>query len=204
MRSRILIGSGAWVVGVLAATGGSLYVSQQLGQGFFASNPALTSSQVTTGLQGSGEPAESTSPAAGTSTSTSPSSSPSGSHSGSPSSSGSHTPSGSKSSSSPAPAPGSGSGPSSSSSPAPAPSSTPAGQLFTSDQGSVYADCKPGGAYLEYWIAQDGYDAVNVVRGPAAIASVTFKMIGGNRGIIMNVNCSQGVPQPQTRTFGGE
>ena len=36
MRSRVLIGAGAWLLGAVAATAGSLYAVDQLGQGLLA------------------------------------------------------------------------------------------------------------------------------------------------------------------------
>ncbi len=197
----MLIGSGAWVLGVLVATGGSLYVSHQLGQGIFSTGSVLTSGQVQTGL--ASESAESASPSGSTSSSTSPSSSSPASHS----SSSSRTGSGSRSSSgSPS---GSGS-PGGGNKPTAKPSSTPnppPGQLFQSSYGSVYAVCEAGGAYLEYWTAQDGYDADHVNQGPASVASVTFRVIQGESGVVMEVSCQGGQPQlttvPMSQGHGG-
>lgn len=193
MRSRILIGSGAWVVGVLTATGGSLYVSQQLGQGIFTANSALTTSQVQTNL--AGESTEGASPSASASSSASPSASAAGSGSGSPSpqtsTSSSTAPSGS------GPAGGAGS------SPAPSPAYTSASVLFQTAGGSVYADCRPGGAYLEYWSAQDGYDAERITQGPASIATVAFLALSGRGGMVVYITCPNGTPQMTTQRLGG-
>ncbi len=61
-----------------------------------------------------------------------------------------------------------------------------------SPDGSVMAACQAGDAYLLYWSPDDGFQADEVYRGPAAIASVTFRGPGG--GVVMHVSCSSGSP----------
>jgi hypothetical protein len=73
----------------------------------------------------------------------------------------------------------------------PTPASSP-GTLLTSADGSAEAVCTASGAYLAYWSPQQGFEANNVVRGPAAVAKVTFS--NGSSGIEMKVSCSGGVP----------
>ena len=196
----MLIGSGAWVLGVLVATGGSLYVSHQLGQSIFSAGPVLTSGQVQTRLSGEaseGAPSASRSPFPSSARS-SGSSSPSPSAAGSPSTS-----------RSPSPSQGGGGH----SSPAPGNSSSPPqGKLFQTQAGSIYADCAAGGAYIQYWTPQNGYDSEQVIQGPARIASVTFRAIdggggdyGNNSGVQMNVTCPNGpgsMPVENTQGVG--
>jgi hypothetical protein len=52
--------------------------------------------------------------------------------------------------------------------------------------------CESGGAYLSYWSPQPGFEAGNVVRGPAAVASVVFE--SSSSGITLQVTCQGGVP----------
>jgi len=82
-------------------------------------------------------------------------------------------------------------------SPSPSPSASPvtsssAGTLLTSPDGSAEAVCTANGAYLLYWYAQPGFEADDVLRGPAAVASVIFRDLTG--GIKMIVSCHGGVP----------
>jgi hypothetical protein len=76
-------------------------------------------------------------------------------------------------------------------SPSPEPSS-PTGVLLTSPDGSADAVCGTGGAYLLYWSPQPGFEADDVVRGPALVASVVFRSPGS--GIRLRVSCAGGVP----------
>jgi hypothetical protein len=70
-----------------------------------------------------------------------------------------------------------------------------AGTLLTSADGTVTASCQPGGAYLQVWSPDQGFEADDVARGPATVASVTFEGSGG--GVIMHVSCSSGTPVAQ-------
>lgn len=72
-----------------------------------------------------------------------------------------------------------------------------AGTLLISAGGSVLASCQPGGAYLVYWSPAQGFEAGNVVRGPAAVASVQFEQ--GQTELTMIVSCSSGSPVAQVR-----
>jgi hypothetical protein len=86
-------------------------------------------------------------------------------------------------------------------SPPPAsPAATPAPQatstVLNSSGGSVVAQCESAGAYLVSWSPQQGYEAVNVIRGPAATAQARFS--NGQRIVIMKVACSGGVPTATT------
>jgi hypothetical protein len=66
------------------------------------------------------------------------------------------------------------------------------GKLLVSADGSVMATCESAGAYLQYWYPDPGYEADDVVRGPAAVASVVFQ--NTTSGLVMQVSCSGGKP----------
>src|SRR5215469_5006055 len=72
-----------------------------------------------------------------------------------------------------------------------APQAAP-GTFLSSPDGSVVASCQTGGAYLQFWSPAQGFEADDVSRGPAAVASVTFEGAGG--GVVMRVSCSSGTP----------
>jgi hypothetical protein len=72
--------------------------------------------------------------------------------------------------------------------------------LLTSPDGSAEAVCMAGGAYLSYWTPQPGFEIDDVMRGPAAVASVTFQDSSG--GITMNVSCHGGVPVKRLENSG--
>lgn len=68
----------------------------------------------------------------------------------------------------------------------------PAGTLLESSAGSVMATCEPTGAYLLYWSPDQGFVADDVLRGPAAVASVLFRSTTSS--VVMRVSCSGGTP----------
>jgi len=68
----------------------------------------------------------------------------------------------------------------------------PAGTLLVSQAGSAMASCRSGLAYLQYWSPDQGYQADEVYRGPAARASITFEAPGG--AVRMAVTCAGGQP----------
>jgi hypothetical protein len=76
------------------------------------------------------------------------------------------------------------------------------GTLLTSADGTVTASCQPGGAYLQYWSPNQGFEADDVARGPAAVASITFEGSGG--GVVMHVSCNSGVPGAQVTSLPPE
>ena len=157
MRSRILIGTGAWLLGAVAATTSSLYAVDQIGRGLLAQNV----NQVSVAMVNAELPHERSGQAP----------------SASPSPPGSPTPRRTE--------------PARIHSAAPSPTADP-GQLLTAEDGTVVAVCKPGGAYLEYWSPQQGYETEHVRRGPQPVASVMF--IGPSQGEIVRVTCSAGQP----------
>jgi hypothetical protein len=67
--------------------------------------------------------------------------------------------------------------------------------FLSSPDGSVVASCEPAGAYLQFWSPDQGFQADDVARGPAAVAKVTFE--GSAGGVIMRVSCTSGTPAAQ-------
>jgi hypothetical protein len=78
----------------------------------------------------------------------------------------------------------------------PSPSQTGAATLLQSPDGSVMAECQPAGAYLLYWSPDQGFQADDVHRGPAAVARVTFEQLPNNEAV-MQVSCKGGKPVAQ-------
>jgi hypothetical protein len=77
-----------------------------------------------------------------------------------------------------------------------------AGTLLSSAGGSVLARCDATGAYLISWSPQQGYEADDVVRGPAARAAVLFLI--GNRGVRLTVTCTGPVPSASVSPWGDD
>ena len=179
---RVLAGVGAWLVGVGAATAGSLLAVSLLGQGI-ASNTSqqLTAAAVSNALAAEASETQGADP--GTSGLSSPSPSARRSHQAlsyqGPQGTGA-TPSASASRSRPA------------SSPSAQATATATSTVLTSDGGTVLAECRPGGAYLVSWSPAPGYEAGLVVRGPASTAQAAF--ISSANSVTMMVSCSTGVP----------
>ncbi len=74
----------------------------------------------------------------------------------------------------------------------PSPSQNLAGTLLQSPDGSVMAVCEAAGAYLQYWSPDQGFEADDANPGPAAVASVIFEGSGGSVGV--RVSCVGGTP----------
>ena len=66
------------------------------------------------------------------------------------------------------------------------------GAVLTSEGGTVVARCWPAGTYLLSWSPQQGYEAGDVIRGPAVTARVTFT--SWRRSVTMVVSCADGTP----------
>jgi hypothetical protein len=66
----------------------------------------------------------------------------------------------------------------------------------------VLASCTPAGAYLISWSPQQGYQAEDVIRGPAPVARVFFT--AGQHGERMLVTCPAGVPVASTGWAGDD
>ena len=72
------------------------------------------------------------------------------------------------------------------------PTATPSSTVLSSQGGTVVADCRPGGAYLVSWSPDPGYESGTVIRGPVAMARVTFNSTANS--VTVMVSCSGGVP----------
>jgi hypothetical protein len=168
VRTRILIMGGAWLIGAGTATGGCLMGVSLLGQGLLGpGSQQLTVAAVNRAL--ASEAAEPTTHAAAA---PSP-------HTVR------HTPMASPSSSQQRPAPVSSTA---AAAPGTSTSSNP-GTLLTSSGGQVVAACNDSGAaYLMSWSPNQGFEATNVVRGPADTATVTFQSV--ESGVTMQVTCN--------------
>lgn len=179
VRTRILIGIGAWLLGTVAATGGSLLAVSRLGEGIAdAPSRQLTAAMIKRDL--ASEAAESPAPV--------PSFAPSVSigQAATP-----ITRRRVQSSSTPSATP-------------PASPQSSSGTVLSSGGGTVVAGCATEGAYLLSWSPQQGFEARNVVRGPAATAQVVFK--SSQRTVTMTVSCTAGVPSAATQvtSWGGD
>jgi hypothetical protein len=182
VHMRILAGVGAWLLGAGTATAGSLLAVSLLGQGI-ADSPGqqLTTAAVNRALARETQNASD----AGTQTArppvrTSPATSPAATRPAmtqpvpaAPTPS--VTPAASRAAASPSPP-------------------TAAGTVLTSQGGTVLAECRPAGAYLVSWSPTQGYEAANVIRGPAATARVVFG--SGANSVTMVVSCPNGTAGP--------
>lgn len=70
------------------------------------------------------------------------------------------------------------------------------GTLLASAAGTVVASCGPAGAYLISWSPAQGYGSDQVLRGPGPAAEVTFD--AGAHALTMRVGCRSGVPVAAT------
>ena len=185
VHMRVVAGVGAWLLGVGAATAGSLLAVSLLGQGI-ATNTSqqLTAAAVQNALAAKASDTHGANPA------------PSGSPSPAPSATRSHqpqiaqilqpvteaTPSAQAGSSRAASSPGA----QATATAAPSPA------VLSSQGGTVVADCRPGGAYLVSWSPNPGYESGTVIRGPTTMAQVTFNSTANS--VTVMVSCSGGVP----------
>jgi serine/threonine-protein kinase len=188
---RVVAGVGAWLLGVGAATAGSLLAVSLLGQGI-ATN---TSQQLTTAAVQNALAAEASDTYGATpATSGLPGPAPSVARSRQaqtsqiPAAETEATPSARASTSRAA------------SSPSAQATAAPSPTVLSSQGGTVVADCRPGGAYLVSWSPDPGYEAGTVIRGPVVTARVTFNSAANS--VTMTVSCSAGVPAA-TSTIGG-
>jgi serine/threonine-protein kinase len=173
MWTRALLAVGAWLLGVAGATAGSLVAVSLIGQSITGpSAQQLTVTAINRALADAGQDP------GGAPTAASPSPSPSPSAPARPR----HRPAVPARHRTATPAP-------------PAPVTTPpppAGTLLSSAGGSVLATCQAAGAYLVSWSPQPGYEADDVIRGPAVTARVLF--MAGIHGVRMVVSCTGSVP----------
>ena len=192
------MGVGAWLLGVGAATAGSLLAVSLLGQGIApATSQQVSPATVTQALANeTDEPAPQTAslPAPTRSAAhrhkTQPSATPLAQTAGNP-------PAG------PAPA-----GPADRARAWPTAMPAPvvpiptrsASTVLSSQGGTVVAECQSAGVYLVSWTPAQGYETDHVNRGPAATAQVTFDSTANS--VTMAVTCPAGVPTAST-TVGG-
>jgi hypothetical protein len=176
VRSRILLGMGAWVLGAASATAGSLYAVNQLGQSLLTQHTKQISVAMVNAALAL-ENADRTTPAAARSSSASASASPSTapvrhrpaavrmshrSH---------HT-------------------------------HTQSSKLLTSQGGTTAASCDDGLARLLYWSPAQGFKADDVNEGPARVASVSFS--DTSEEVVMRVACTAaGVPVAHVSSLSG-
>jgi hypothetical protein len=188
VQVRVFMGVGAWLVGVGAATAGSLVAVSLLGQGIAPStSQQLSSVAVNQAL--AVEATESTGP---------PLSSPS------PALSREHprktpTPSAPPSQTQPSPQvrpAATRPSPTHSTQPTSNTSSAPATTVLSSQGGTVVAKCPSGEAYLVSWSPTQGYEVGAVTRGPAVTAQVTFESYANT--VTMVVSCTAGAPTAAT------
>jgi len=191
VHMRVVAGVGAWLLGVGAATAGSLLAVSLLGQGIaINTNQQLTSAAVNNALAAEARDTHGTDPAT-----SSPSPAPSAARSRQAQTSQTLTPETEATPSARASGPRAASSPSAQ---APA-SAAPSPTVLSSQGGTVVADCRPGGAYLVSWSPNPGYEAGTVIRGPAVTARATFNSTANS--VTMLVSCSVGVPSA-TSTVG--
>jgi hypothetical protein len=181
---RVLAGVSAWLLGVGAATAGSLLAVSLLGQGIAAgTSQQLTSAAVNNALAAEANQEQ----GADSATTGSPGPSPAATRSDQaqpyrrqPATG--VTPPARASRSRPASSPGAQA----------TASATLSSTVLTSVGGTVVADCRPAGAYMVSWSPTPGYESGLVARGPASIAHVAFSSAANS--VTMMVSCSTGVP----------
>jgi len=176
VSARFLVGVAAWLLGAVAATGGSLLAVSLLGRGIIApaASQQLTEAAVNRALASEAAEAARSSPTATPPAAPSPTPLPR------------HTkvrPAVPATPAAAAPA---------TATPAPQPTPT----VLTSVGGTVVARCGTAGAYLVSWSPQQGYEAAGVIRGPAATAQAKFS--NGQRVVVMKVSCTGAVPSATT------
>ena len=205
---RVLVGVGAWLIGVGAATGGSLLAVSLLGQGIAASTTQqLTATAVTRALASeASEASEAAQPGQlGTSRPAAASSatrSPRTRRPTIPPSQAEASPSDSSSSARPSPTYHPHATASTTPTPTPTPTPSRTSTVLTSQGGTVVAECVPGGAYLLSWSPTQGYEVGPVLRGPAPNARVAFNSIANT--VTMVVSCTTaGVPTATTTVTTG-
>jgi hypothetical protein len=200
VQMRVMAGVGAWLIGVGAATAGSLLAVSLLGQGIASStSQQLTESAVQRALAVEATETPGTNPATTGSPSPTPSAArPHQARLSQPVPENEATRSARASRSQPASSPSARATATSSAQPTPTP--TPSATLLTSQGGTVVADCRPGGAYLVSWSPAPGYEVGTVSRGPALVAQVIFNSAANS--VTMMVSCSTGMPTA-TSTIGG-
>jgi hypothetical protein len=176
VRSRVLIGVGAWLLGAVTATGGSLLAVSQLGQGLVdKTNQQLTASAINSALASEKAEQSATSPAR----TAHPAPAAHAVHAVKPAPQDQHA------------------APTSS----PSPPTSPPGTLLASAGGTVLATCQAAGAYLLSWSPQQDFEVQDVVRGPSPVVSVRFS--SPSQSLTMQVTCHGGLPAVLRSGWGG-
>jgi hypothetical protein len=154
VRSRLLVGVGAWLLGAAAATSGSMIAVNQLAHGLLgAQTQQLTEANLSVNADNpAARPVASAPPSGETDDSDD---------------------SGSRSAMTAA---GSAAG-------TPSPGQSLSGKWLQSPGGSVSAVCEVAGAYLQVWSPDPGFEADDWNRGPAAVASVIFQGATNSIGV---------------------
>jgi hypothetical protein len=167
VRSRFLVGLGAWLLGAVAATSGSMIAVNQLANGLLSQGTQQGSFTVSSDLDAGSQPHAATH----TQRSTSGTAARHRHRHRHP-----HVVV----------------------SPSPSVSPSSQGSLLVSADGAVMAVCQAGQARLLYWSPDQGYEADDVMRGPATVASVTFERQGAE--LTMRVSCNGSTPVAQSST----
>lgn len=171
VKSRFLVGVGAWLLGAAAATSGSMIAVNQLAHGLLGPQQTqqLTEANLSVNPDDvSGRPIPSPT-AGGVTDPPNRRSAASGRRS--------DVKAARTRSSTSSPSPGL------------------TGKWLQSPDGSVLAVCQASGAYLQIWSPDQGFRADDVHRGPAPVASVTFERLGSE--VILRVSCVSGTPVAQ-------
>jgi hypothetical protein len=169
MRSRLLIGASGWLLGAAAATCGSMLAVNHLAHGLLGPGTQQVSSADDRNDLVSSQRAVATPKASATTSAAEPAARPAARPIARPA----QTASGGS-------------------------AAATGGTLLISRGGSVMASCQAGLAYLQYWSPAQGYQADNVVRGPAAKARVAFESVTSE--LVMTVTCQGGKPADQVFT----
>ncbi len=167
MRSRFLVGVGAWVLGAAAATTGSMIAVNQLAHGLLGQQAQqMTEANLSVNaVNAPDRPAPS-----GTLSQAADDSEDSGRRSAAKAA-----------------------GPAAVT---PSPSQSLTGKWLQTPGGSVMAVCEAAGAYLLAWSPNQGFEADDWNRGPAAVASVIFQ--GAASSVDVRVSCMGGSPVAHT------
>jgi hypothetical protein len=166
VKSRLVVGVGAWLLGAAAATSGSMIAVNQLAHGLLGpQTQQLTQANLSANPNADADRSAPSPTASGPTDPSSRRSAAAGKRS--------HV----KSARSGA---------------APSPSPSLIGTTLQTPGGSVTAVCEAAGAYLQYWSAGQGFKADDWNRGPAAVASVIFR--GATSSIGVRVSCVGGKP----------
>jgi hypothetical protein len=176
VKSRFLVGVGAWLLGAAAATSGSMIAVNQLAHGLLGPQAQqLSEANLSVNPDAASDRHDPSAPGRGAA------------DAARKGSAASRRRSAVKVAKSAAPV-----AKSAAPTPTPSPRQSLAGTLLQSPDGSVMAVCQTAGAYLQYWSPDQGFEADDVNRGPAAVASVSFEGPAGE--VILRVSCVSGKP----------